>query len=170
MSEIALARIKGFGAGSNPADFVPTLTLTIDQLRELVDDLKDTIENCNSCIAQQNEKITRLEAEIKDINATQEVHAENDLNQLRLIADLKTAAPTKKLVLPGEKTKARIDKIDEILKTRGSTTLKELGRILKIRPQEMSRIVSRLDKRRYEMFPRAGERREKVLRLKVQIS
>jgi DNA-binding Lrp family transcriptional regulator len=69
----------------------------------------------------------------------------------------------------GAKTIARIAKIDEILKARGSTSLKELGRVLDIRPQEMSRLVARLDKRRYEIFPRAGKKSEKVLRLRTQI-
>jgi len=88
---------------------------------------------------------------------------------LRLINDLRettmpTTSPPK-----GAKTKARITKIDEILKVRGSTALKELEHILKIRPQEMSRIVARLDKRRYEIFIRDGDERERVLKLKAQI-
>jgi hypothetical protein len=66
----------------------------------------------------------------------------------------------------GSKTIARIAKIDEILKARGATTLKELERILKIRPQEMSRLLRRLDKRRYEIFLRDGSKQEKVMRLK----
>jgi len=66
----------------------------------------------------------------------------------------------------GSKTIARIAKIDEILKARGATTLKELERILKIRPQEMSRLLRRLDQRRYEVFLRNENKQEKVIRLR----
>jgi|APFre7841882654_1041346.scaffolds.fasta_scaffold01683_12 hypothetical protein len=69
----------------------------------------------------------------------------------------------------GAKTIARITKIDEILKGRGPTTLKELEMFLNIRPQEMGRIIARLDRRRYEILFRDGNKRDKVLRLKVQI-
>jgi hypothetical protein len=77
------------------------------------------------------------------LESTQSVHAENQFIQLQLIAQLRREAPQK---ITGEKTTARIAKIDEILKIRGATTLKELKRILKISPREMSQRVAKLDK------------------------
>lgn len=69
----------------------------------------------------------------------------------------------------GEKTIARIAKIDEVLKSRGPSTLKELERILGIDKATMTRLLGKLDMRRYELHARPGDDREKVLRLKVQI-
>jgi Fic family protein len=69
----------------------------------------------------------------------------------------------------GEKTIARIARIEEVLKTRGPSTLKELERILGIDKATMTRLLGKLDMRRYELHSRPGDDREKVLRLKVQI-
>jgi hypothetical protein len=79
----------------------------------------------------------------------------------------KATAPTPP---KGEKTLARIAKIDEVLKTRGATVLKELRRILGIDKATMTRLLGKLDKRRYELHTRPGDGREKVLRLRAQIS
>ena len=130
----------------------------------LLQDLQDRIDSLEDKIVQQDNKIT-------DLEATQDILGENDLNQLRLIAELRKATQIVAAPTPpqGGKVLTRIATIDEILKARGSTTLKELERILKISPQEMSRIMVKLDKRRYEIFQRAGDEREKVLRLKAQI-
>ena len=65
----------------------------------------------------------------------------------------------------GKKSKARVEQLKEILKG-GSKTYKELERILKISPKEMNRLVSMLDTRSYEVFFRAGDNRQKVLRLR----
>lgn len=71
---------------------------------------------------------------------------------------------------PGTKTEARIKAIKEVLKTRGSTTFKELERILGISSREMLRLTKKLDMRQYEIFRRQGDTREKVIRLRAQIS
>jgi transcription initiation factor IIE alpha subunit len=178
MSNVATASINSFGTTEPKADFVPpsegpVFVLTGSQLQDLITQavekaiqpLQDRIEALEATVARQCEQIAALQA-------TQDTLGENLFIQLKLIGQLREAAQ-KTVAAPapprGEKTLARLAKIDEILKTRGPTTLKELERILKIRPQEMSRIMARLDKRRYEIFLRAGDDREKVLRLKVQI-
>ena len=76
---------------------------------------------------------------------------------------------SKNLLPKGEKTIARISKIEEILKARGPTTFKELERLLKIGPGEMTRLISKLDKRKFEVHPRPNHNREKVLRRKQEI-
>jgi DNA-binding MarR family transcriptional regulator len=106
------------------------------------------------------------------LEATQDTHADNQLIQLRLIGQLREATQKTAASIPprGEKTIARIAKIDEVLKSRGPTTLKELERILGIDRATMTRLLRKLDMRRYELHSRLGDDREKVLRLKVQIS
>lgn len=104
------------------------------------------------------EKVNTLEKENDHL-------AENQNIQLELIGKLRNSAASPK----GAKTLARIAKIDEILKARGATTLKELERVLAIDRATMTRLLGKLDKRRYELHSRPGDDREKVLRLKVQI-
>jgi hypothetical protein len=87
----------------------------------------------------------------------------------RRLAALESRPSTAPTPPHGEKTVARIAKIDEVLKSRGPTTLKQLEHILEISPKEMNRLIGRLDKRRYELHSRPGDARERVLRLKVQI-
>jgi DNA-binding MarR family transcriptional regulator len=76
---------------------------------------------------------------------------------------------SKNLLPSGKKTIARISMIEEILIARGSTTFKELERLLKISPGEMTRLISKLDKRKFEVHPRPNHNREKVLRRKQEI-
>jgi len=88
------------------------------------------------------------------------------LIQLQLIKQLRESGRKPSI---GTKTIARIAKIDEILKSRGPTTLKELERILGIDRATMTRLLGKLDMRRYDLHSRPGDEREKVLRLKAQI-
>jgi uncharacterized coiled-coil protein SlyX len=177
MSEIAIASINSFGI-SPKADFAPPseeqiFVLTACQLQDLITQaiqkaiqpLQDRIETLEATVARQDEKIASLES-------TASLHEENLFIQLRLIGQLREAA--QKTATPpappkGTKTLARLAKIDEILKTRRATTLKELERILGIDRATMTRLLARLDMRRYEIHSRPGDDREKVLRLKAQI-
>ena len=169
MVDASLA-INSFASQVMQPDFVPPseqlITLTYGQLKDIIQEslmpLRDEIDTLRSMISSQNEMIATLES-------TQETQADNQLIQLQLINNLReTIRKTTTAIPTGQKTLERIAKIDEVLKARGSTTLKELGKMLKIRPQETSRLVAKLDKRRYEVFLRAGDKREKVLRLRVQ--
>jgi len=121
--------------------------------------LQDHISSLESIIALQGERIAALEA-------TASHHEENLLIQLQLIKQLREGARKPSI---GTKTIARIAKIDEILKSRGPTTLKELERTLGIDRATMTRLLGKLDMRRYDLHSRPGDEREKVLRLKAQI-
>ena len=88
---------------------------------------------------------------------------------MHLIDDLEGKALKRFKCHNGTKTIARIAKIDEILKSRGPTTLKELERTLGIDRATMTRLLGKLDMRRYDLHSRPGDEREKVLRLKAQI-
>jgi len=69
---------------------------------------------------------------------------------------------------PGEKTISRIAKVKDFLKTRGSgATFQECERLLSILPNQMTRLVSMMDKRSFEIFSRPGDGRQKILRLKI---
>jgi len=125
----------------------------------LLQPLQDHISSLESIIALQGEKIAALEA-------TASHHEENLLIQLQLIKQLRESGRKPSI---GTKTMARIAKIDEILKSRGPTTLKELERTLGIDRATMTRLLGKLDMRRYDLHSRPGDEREKVLRLKAQI-
>jgi len=142
--------------------------ITVCQLQDLIaraiQPLQDEVRDLKATVARQDEKIAALES-------TQETQADNQLIQLRLIGQLREAA--QKITVPtppqGAKTLARIAKIEEVLKSRGPSTLKELERILEIDRATMTRLLGKLDMRRYELHSRPRDDREKVLRLKVQI-
>jgi DNA-binding MarR family transcriptional regulator len=125
----------------------------------LLQPLQDHISSLETIIALQGERIAALEA-------TASHHEENLLIQLQLIKQLRESG---RKPSNGTKTIARIAKIDEILKSRGPTTLKELERTLGIDRATMTRLLGKLDMRRYDLHSRPGDEREKVLRLKAQI-
>ena len=125
----------------------------------LIQPLQDHISSLETIIALQGERIAALEA-------TASHHEENLLIQLQLIKQLRESGRKPSI---GTKTIARIAKIDEILKSRGPTTLKELERTLGIDRATMTRLLGKLDMRRYDLHSRPGDEREKVLRLKAQI-
>jgi hypothetical protein len=119
-------------------------------LRAEVEGLRDKVSSMESL---QGQDVTRI---LLDVAADR-----------RRLAALESrpfsAAPT------GEKTAARIAKIDEVLKSRGTITLKQLEHILGIDRATMTRLLGKLDKRRYELHARPGDAREKVLCLRAQI-
>jgi len=167
-----------YGFGQSPkADFVPpseeaVFILTTSQFQEIINraiqPLQDEVRDLKATVARQEEKIAALETtEVKDVDR---ICLDIAYDRQRL-AKLESCPSTIAPPAPprGEKTIARIAKIDEVLKNRGATTLKEMGRILKISSKEMNRLLAKLDMRRYELHYRPGDNREKVLRLKVQI-
>jgi hypothetical protein len=181
MDKVANASIKAFGTAPE-ADHVPTseesvFVLTASQLSDLItqavtkaiEPLQDRVESLEATITRQDEKIAALETtEEHDVNR---ICLDICQDRRRLAAlEQRPSTPAPIASAPkGEKTIARIAKIDEVLKARGATTLKELERILGIDKATMTRLLARLDMRRYELHSRPGDDREKVLRLKVQI-
>ena len=125
----------------------------------LAEPIEDRISHLESIIVQ-------LKEENAAMAATQAHLIDNQEIQLKLIKQLRERAMKP---ANGTKTIARIAKIDEILKSRGPTTLKELERTLGIDRATMTRLLGKLDMRRYDLHSRPGDEREKVLRLKAQI-
>lgn len=150
----------------------------------------EEMDNVNNRLEQQitdvkglaKDRISELLAEIVDIRNAQNVDRKyvndlvEELGEAQELIDQHADAinkvwqSTKKGRMPtGKKSKARVEQLKEILKG-GSKTYKELERILKISPKEMNRLVSMLDTRSYEVFFRAGDNRQKVLRLRSLMS
>jgi len=154
------------------------ITLTIGQLQDIITQavekaiqpLQDRIESQDARIAAQNEKIAALES-------TQEQDVDRicldiayDRQRLAKLESRPSTAPTPIVPPKGEKTIARIAKLRDFLKARGGgATFQECERLLAIHPNQMTKLVSQLDKRSFEVFTRAGDDRQRVLRLKAQI-
>ena len=132
----------------------------------LAEPIETALQPLQDRISYLEATIARLMEENAAMAATQAHFIENQEIQLKLIKQLRERAMKP---ANGTKTIARIAKIDEILKSRGPTTLKELERILGIDRATMTRLLGKLDMRRYDLHSRPGDEREKVLRLKAQI-
>ena len=181
MDNVASASINKFASDSMQTDFVPTseqlITLTYGQLSELItrasekaiQPLQDEIESLKATVASQGEKIATLETTEEHNISRLALDIAYDRQRLSKLEQRSPALQAPVAPPRGEKTITRVTKIDEVLKSRGPTTLKEMERILRISPKEMNRLLAKLDMRRYELHSRPGDNREKVLRLKVQI-
>ena len=172
MSDVAASINKCFGAGPKAEEVQPSedfLFITPSQLKATIAQaVAEATEPLKAEIQDLRQEVQHLKDTTPGITASRvddafEAISDIDEHLAKIDRTRTTTSPQ------GSKTVARITKMDEVLKARGSTTLKEMERILKIRPQEMSRILRRLDKRRYEIFIRNGDEREKVIKLKVQI-
>jgi len=163
MNEIAQARINNFAyeAPDGPTD-TSIVIVPVDSLKDLLDE----IQSLKAHVASQKKMITELEnQQLQDVErlALDIAHDRQRICRIEQ-KSLTDYAPPK-----GIKTASRIAKINEILLARGPTSLKELGRILRLDKAAMTRLLSKLDKRRYELYCRRGDGRQKVLRLKAQI-
>ena len=132
-----------------------------DRIEERITDVKDLAKT----------RIDELDKKIVDKNIVNEIRT--DLDEVRDLIDQHAEAintvwkAIRKAPVPtGKKSLARIEKLKEILKA-GPKSYKELERILDVSPKEMNRLVSMLDTRSYEIFFRAGDGRQKVLRLRA---
>lgn len=163
MKEIAQARINNFAyeASEGAAD-TSIVIVPADSLKEL---LKE-IQSLKAHVASQEKMIAELEnQQLQDVErlALDIAHDRQRICRIEQKSLIDYAPPT------GTKTATRIAKINEILLARGPTSLKELGRALGLDKAGMTRLLSKLDKRRYELYCRRGDARQKVLRLKAQI-
>lgn len=141
--------------------------------------VREAIEPLLDRVSSLEEKIDRLEEENAAMRlklASIETIEEQDVTRIftdiaydrQRLARLEsgphaTPAPTPR----GDTTIARIAKVKDYLKARGGgATFHEVERLLDIKPNQMTALVSQLDKRSFEIFTRAGDGRQRVLRLK----
>jgi len=166
MIDVATA-INTFGNKSPKADFVPSseqlITLTIGQLQDMVaqavekaiQPLQDRIEAQGARMATQDEKIAALEA-------TQEIQADNQLIQLRLIADLREA--TKKEPQPLQRDRGEI--LRALLAANGGKMLAKDARLkMHLTKQTFSMLIASMDGY-IEIKPLHSDKRKNVLMLK----
>jgi hypothetical protein len=160
--------------------FSPFVTIPASLLQSL----QEAISTLQSEVAALREERDQDRQELASLRATVtalETRQEEDTNRLcldicqdrRRLATLEqrpSTAPAPIAPPRGEKTIDRIAKLKDFLKARGGgATFQECERLLAIHPNQMTKLVSQLDKRSYEVFTRAGDDRQRVLRLKAQI-
>jgi len=165
MTEVAENGNKAFGAG--PKDFVQPseeplfFTLTANQLREIIsqavtqatEPILQDIQDLKATITTQAEKITALEA-------TTDVHAENDLNQLRLIADLRKSLEPQ----PMQRDRAEILRA-LLAANNGKMLSKEARQKMHLSKSRFSELLATM-KNEIEIKPYYLKRNQKVLVLK----
>jgi Fe-S-cluster formation regulator IscX/YfhJ len=137
------------------------LTISDPRLVALLTDLCQRVEALDRDNKELKTRIIELELQQDDHTAAINRHAEA-INQVWSI--MKRPSVPK-----GQKTKARLEDLDKILRARGAKTLSQLEMDLKISPQQMSGLISKLDMKRYNLFFREGNGREKVLMLRSRI-
>ena len=123
------------------------------------------IELCDRIEALETEN-RRLKARILEIEDYQDDH--NRAINENAAALNKIWQGSRARISKGSKTKERIEKLDKILKDQGARTLGQIEKDLGISPQEMSRLISKLDKRRYKLFTREGNGK-KVIKIRAKI-
>ena len=137
------------------------LTISDPRLVALLTDLCQRVEALDRDNKELKTRIIELELQQDDHTAAINRHAEA-INQVWSI--MKRPSVPK-----GQKTKARLKDLDKILRARGARTLSQLEMDLKISPQQMSGLISKLDMKRDNLFFREGNGREKVLMLRSRI-
>ena len=122
MSEIALAKINSFAHMAQQADVSPAepiFVLTGSQLQEIISraiqPLQDEVSQLKATVAHQQEDIAALEA-------TQDIQADNQLIQLRLINDLRKDQE------PGPQTRDRVDILRALLAANNGKLLEKEAR------------------------------------------
>jgi hypothetical protein len=164
MSEIALARINSFApeqANVQPSE-ESIFVLTSNQLQDIITQavekaiqpLQDLIDSLEATVARQNEKIAALEA-------TQDSQGENELNMLRLIADLRKKDPGKTEI-------SRVEKIEKYLEARSDhkanfETLKGHLGVDNIRLNEAIKTLMNSSPGRYGISRTLGDKRKRTL-------
>ena len=148
--------------------FSPVVTIPASLLQSLQDGLQALQDE----VAALHEQRDQDRAEFDRFKATHKTFAVQTTKDIDALFDAtEKATRTPAATTPtGETTISRIAKLRDFLKARGGgATFQECERLLGIHPNQMTKLVSQLDKRSFEVFTRAGDDRQRVLRLKAQI-
>jgi hypothetical protein len=171
MIDVALAGIKSFRP-SPEANVSPALDepifVTPSQLQDLINQaVTEATEPLKVEIKDLRQEIQYLKDTkpgITSLRVDDAFEAINEIDEhLARIDHTRTTAPPQ-----GSKTIARITTLKTALKVRGGgMTFKEAEKLLGIKRNQMTELVSQLDKRSFEIFARTGNKREKIIRLKL---
>jgi hypothetical protein len=187
MEVVDTTQINSFAPIAAQTDFVVSpseeaLFITSSQLQDIitkaVQEAIQPLQDEMAALREEHDKDRKELAVLRRSVTSLETLQEEDTNRLCLdicqdrqrLAKLEKSGPATSAQItppPGEKTISRIAKVKDFLKNRGGgATFKECERLLGIKPNQMTRLVSMLDKRSFEVFTRAGDGRERVIRLK----
>ena len=89
MSEIANASINTFGTASPKAEVSPSEPIFVTIPATVLQDLLGAIQSLTDEVRSLKDIVVNLETKVSDLEATQDSQAENELNMLRLINDLR---------------------------------------------------------------------------------
>jgi uncharacterized coiled-coil protein SlyX len=167
---VATESIYGFALEqANVSPEEPIFVLTGSQLQSIIHEatksLESRVDALESRIIQQSDELAALKATETE-NFRILTHDDRDIWEAlgeidRKISKTYTSQPR------GDKTVARILKLKDALKSRcQGMTLKEVGKLLGMRPNQVTALVLHLDKRVFEIFTRSGDARQKVIRLR----
>jgi hypothetical protein len=168
MDIVDATQINSFGLTGQikPAEG-PIFVLTGSQLQEIikqtVQDALGSYEDLRQMVQDQAREIEALKAKLEAIQKDQDCLAENDLNQLRLIADLRKKEPGKTEI-------SRAEKIEKYLLSRPDhkvtfETLKGHLGTDNIRLSEAIKTLMHTSPGRYEITRTPGDGRKRTLTL-----
>jgi chromosome segregation ATPase len=171
MVEIALAGINSFASPAPTADFIQALLGELQALREEVAQLQEDNQGLKERLITLESRQTATQKRVSAISDVQDELCDKiNEHATALNTVWKTLKTTPATTPKGEKTLKRITALEDFLKARCSgATFHEVEKHLDISPSELTRLIAKIDKRRFEIFARSGDNREKVIRLKIQI-
>jgi hypothetical protein len=146
---------------------IPLDTIICGDCRKEIEELRAELAQMRADMGQLILGQAALKVSLEQAEARLALEAAQDRKRISTLEANSRKIP---MIPKGAKTEARLKKLEEILREKGSCSYRELERLLRISPKEMNRLVSRLDNREYEVFTRNGDDRQKVLRKKVQIN
>jgi len=177
MGIVEATQINSFGpmpkADESPSDD-PIFVLTSSQLRSLmveavgkaIQPLQDRIESLESIVASQGDKLSIVKDRVVDVEVEQDF-IRSDL--MKIANQINQRATT---AAAGKTAAKRTAEIDKILKAspNGAAPFKLIRDKLGLAPNQFSRLISSLDKRKYQVTPHPSRPKEKILRAKVRWS
>ena len=165
-------KIYTFGITSPKAEVSPSeepiFVLSSSQLQEII---SRAIQPLLDEVSQLKVTVARQQEDIASLKSTENLNFSDIRDLYTAIGEIEqrqqNKGPTVQPQPKGSKTNARITTLKTALKARGGgITFKEAEKLLGIKRNQMTKLVSQLDKRSFEIFARAGNKREKIIRLK----
>jgi hypothetical protein len=159
--------------------------LTASQLQEIISraiqPLQDELSELRATVASQGEEMAAMKAtvtgqgerltaardKVVDVEVEQDFIRSDLLKLITHVNQINQKAPA----AIGKTSEKRMAEIDKILKAaNGSVSFKMLRYKLGIKPNQLSRLIASLDKRKYAVITHPMKPKEKILRVKARWS
>jgi septal ring factor EnvC (AmiA/AmiB activator) len=143
----------------------------IERLKTKVQDQEAEISTLKNTVIDQGQKISALQDslcqnKIDDFGRLLDYIDKKIENAIKNQAESRPAS-----ACSGKTTEQRAKEVERLLKAaNGSLSFKVLRSKMGLKANQFSRVISSLDKRRFEVTTRPGTSKEKVLRIKVRWS